>query len=172
MSPIWQYWDRPCRLIETWDVLKSNKELTEGYKITEIGVYGKEVGSEEDFLCSIAVTRSMEETDSFPPYNGLRECQIIQDYYITISPDAEVTVNTQGAAALAEDLEALRQEIGEKLEEALNGKTNIVITHEDIPLSQRKRLIETWDVLKFEYFVPEEGTKTINRNMRCIEMVN
>ena len=45
-------------------------------------------------------------------------------------------------------------------------------THEDIPLSQRKRLIETWDVLKFEYFVPEEGTKTINRNMRCIEMVN
>ena len=34
MSPIWQYWDRPCRLIETWDVLKSNKELTEGYKIT------------------------------------------------------------------------------------------------------------------------------------------
>lgn len=123
--------------------LITNKELTEGYKITEIGVYGKEVGSEEDFLCSIAVTRSMEETDSFPPYNGLRECQIIQDYYITISPDAEVTVNTQGAAALAEDLEALRQEIGEKLEEALNGKTNIVITHEDIPLSQRKRLIET-----------------------------
>ena len=107
--------------------LITNKELTEGYKITEIGVYGKEVGSEEDFLCSIAVTRSMEETDSFPPYNGLRECQIIQDYYITISPDAEVTVNTQGAAALAEDLEALRQEIGEKLEEALNGKTNIVI---------------------------------------------
>lgn len=119
--------------------LITNKELTEGYKITEIGVYGKEVGSEEDFLCSIAVTRSMEETDSFPPYNGLRECQIIQDYYITISPDAEVTVNTQGAAALAEDLEALRQEIGEKLEEALNGKTNIVITHEDIPLSQRKK---------------------------------
>lgn len=100
--------------------LITNKELTEGYKITEIGVYGKEVGSEEDFLCSIAVTRSMEETDSFPPYNGLRECQIIQDYYITISPDAEVTVNTQGAAALAEDLEALRQEIGEKLEERMN----------------------------------------------------
>ena len=78
--------------------LITNKELTEGYKITEIGVYGKEVGSEEDFLCSIAVTRSMEETDSFPPYNGLRECQIIQDYYITISPVAEVTANTQGAA--------------------------------------------------------------------------
>lgn len=91
--------------------LITNKELTEGYKITEIGVYGKEVGSEEDFLCSIAVTRSMEETDSFPPYNGLRECQIIQDYYITISPDAEVTVNTQGAAALAEDLEKLREEM-------------------------------------------------------------
>ncbi len=114
--------------------LITNKELSEGYKITEIGVYGKEVEDEEDFLCSIAVTRSMEETDSFPPYNGLRECQIIQDYYITISADADVTVNTKGAVALAEDLEALRQEVTIALEE----RVNIVVAHENIPVSQRK----------------------------------
>lgn len=114
--------------------LITNKELSEGYKITEIGVYGKEVGDEEDFLCSIAVTRSMDETDSFPPYNGLRECQIIQDYYITISADADVTVNTKGAVALAEDLEALRQEVTIALEE----RVNIVVAYENISVSERK----------------------------------
>lgn len=113
--------------------LITNKELTEGYKITEIGVYGKEVGSEEDFLCSIAVTRSMEETDSFPPYNGLRECQIIQDYYITISPDAEVTVNTQGAAALAEDLEKLREEM-EAIPRVLVGPESTELREGDVLL--------------------------------------
>ena len=145
--------------------LITNKELTEGYKITEIGVYGKEVGSEEDFLCSIAVTRSMEETDSFPPYNGLRECQIIQDYYITISPDAEVTVNTLGAAALAEALEALRQEISEKLEEALNGKTNIVITHEDIPLSQRKKKTIYFVIKDSHDINPGDSSLRVSPNM-------
>lgn len=113
--------------------LITNKELTEGYKITEIGIYGKEVGSAEDFLCSIAVTRSMEETDSFPPYNGLRECQIIQDYYITISPDAEVTVNTQGAAALAEDLEKLWEEL-KAIPRVLVGPENTELRQGDVLL--------------------------------------
>lgn len=91
--------------------LITNKELSEGYKMTEIGVYARQVGMEEEFLCSIAVTKSLEETDSFPPYNGFRECEIAQDYYITISPDAEVTVKTQGAAALADDLIKLQGKV-------------------------------------------------------------
>lgn len=103
--------ERPSEKCVVLTALITNKDLAEGYKITELGVYGKVVGSDEEFLCSIAVTRSLEETDSFPPYNGLRECQIIQDYYITISPDAEVTINTQGAVALAEDLIKLKAEM-------------------------------------------------------------
>ena len=83
----------------------------------------------------------MEETDSFPPYNGLRECQIIQDYYITISPDAEVTVNTQGAAALAEDLERLREElkaiprvlVGPKNTELRQGDVLLIMDDEELP---------------------------------------
>ena len=86
----------------------NNKELTESYTMTEIGVYGKEVGAETDVLCSITVTNSLEESDLFAPYNGLKPDQIVMEYYITISPDAEVTVNMQGAAALAEDLEELK----------------------------------------------------------------
>ena len=88
--------------------LINNKELTESYTMTEIGVYGKEVGAETDVLCSITVTNSLEESDLFAPYNGLKPDQIVMEYYITISPDAEVTVNMQGAAALAEDLEELK----------------------------------------------------------------
>lgn len=87
----------------------SNKELDYSYKITEIGIYGKKLEDESDFLCSVAVTKSLEESDTFPPYNGLQECQIVQDYYVTISPDAEVTVNTQGACVLREEFETIKQ---------------------------------------------------------------
>ncbi len=89
----------------------SNRELARSYKITEIGIYGKRLGDDEDFLCSVAVTRSLEESDTFPPFNGLQECQIVQDYYITISPDAEVSVNTEGACVLREEFDNLRSVI-------------------------------------------------------------
>ena len=98
----------------------SNRELTSSYKITEIGIYGKKSGDEEDFLCSISVTKSMEESDTLPVYNGLQECQIVQDYYITISPDAEVTIVTKGASVLIEDflakIEELKKEFADKIE--------------------------------------------------------
>ena len=87
----------------------SNRELDYSYKITEIGIYGKRSRDTEDFLCSVAVTKSLEESDTFPPYNGLQECQIVQDYYITISPDAEVSVITQGACVLREEFEELKE---------------------------------------------------------------
>lgn len=89
----------------------SNRELERSYKITEIGIYGKRLGDEEDFLCSVAVTRSLDESDTFPPFNGLQECQIVQDYYITISPDAEVSVNTEGACVLREEFENFKNVI-------------------------------------------------------------
>ncbi len=81
----------------------SNRGLVKSYKITEIGIYGKKSGDAEDFLCSVAITNSTEESDTFPPFNGLQECQIVQDYYITISPDAEVNIVTKGASVLIED---------------------------------------------------------------------
>lgn len=98
----------------------SNRELTKGYKITEIGIYGKISDDSEDFLCSIAVTNSIEESDTFPPYNGLQECQIVQDYYVTISPDAEVTVITKGASVLIEDFLATIENIRQEFEEKIN----------------------------------------------------
>ena len=116
--------------------LINNKELTESYTMTEIGIYGKEVGAETDVLCSITVTNSFEESDFFPPYNGLKPDQIVMEYYITISPDAEVTVNMQGAAALAEDLEEFK-----------NNSTQIVWGPEDTEIKDNEIL-----------FVLEDGT--------------
>lgn len=105
----------------------SNANLEHGYKITEVGIYGKRAGDAEDFLCSIAITKSMEESDTFPPYNGLQECQIVQDYYITISPDAEITVVTKGACVLTEEFERKIMEIEKsKLDNNGNGSNLIV----------------------------------------------
>lgn len=100
----------------------SNRELDYSYKITEIGIYGKRTEDEADFLCSIAVTKSLEESDTFPPYNGLQECQIVQDYYITISPDAEVSVNTQGACVLREEFELIKQTLSTEISGLKEGK--------------------------------------------------
>ena len=115
--------------------LINNKELTESYTMTEIGVYGKEVGAETDVLCSITVTNSLEESDLFAPYNGLKPDQIVMEYYITISPDAEVTVNMKGAAALAEDLEAFQRNnskviIGPKDTELENNTILLIVEEE------------------------------------------
>lgn len=118
--------------------LITNKDLDVGYKITELGVYGKLAEDEEDFLCSITTTRSLEESDSFPPYNGLRECCIVQDYYITISPDAEVMINAKGAAALAEDLENFKTEMELKLE----GIKRVAVGAEDTVLKENTILLE------------------------------
>lgn len=147
----------------------SNLELTEGYKITEIGVYGKEVGAEEDFLCSIAVTRSLEETDSFPPYNGLRECQIIQDYYITISPDAEVVVNTQGAAALAIDLETLRLEM-QKIPRIRFGAKNTELNNNEVLfVTGEEETAETFKVARISNIVVSNEEPTEGENWGAVE---
>ena len=137
--------------------LITNRELTEGYNMTEIGVYGREVGAETDMLCSITVTNSIEESDLFPPYNGLREDQIVMEYYITISPDAEVTVNMKGAAALAEDLEALKEQVEQNIQIVMEGKTNIVVTDVEIPVENRKKNTFYLTVKKSGAIIPGSG---------------
>ena len=45
-----------------------------------------------------------------PPYNGYSPAQIIQEFYVTVSNSAEVTIRTNNSAvALAEDVQELRQ---------------------------------------------------------------
>ena len=121
--------------------LITNRELKESYKMTEVGIYGKEVDAEEDFLCSISVTASLEESDTFPAFNGLRESQIIQDYYITISVTAEVTVEMTGAPALAEDLEKLKIEF-ESTNKVIVGPENTEIGNNTILFVTRENIVQ------------------------------
>lgn len=88
--------------------LISNVNLTEGYRMTEIGVYAKKKGEKGDgILYSISVAR---EPDFLPRYNGLAAVEIIEEYYITVSDAAEVLLQAgSGAAVLAEDLEKLKK---------------------------------------------------------------
>lgn len=93
--------------------LLSNAELTEGYRMTEVGVYAKKPGGGDEILYSISVAK---EADYFPRYNGMVAIEIIEDYYITVSDAAQVTIERgRGAAALLEDFDRFRQEVHEKI---------------------------------------------------------
>ncbi len=83
--------------------LLSNEQLTEGYYITEIGLYAKAAGADDGtaILYSIAVA---EIADYMPEYNGSSPAQIIQEYYATVNDSAQITISVQGAVALAEDI--------------------------------------------------------------------
>lgn len=96
-----------CILLKT---LISNVNLTEGYRMTEIGIYAKKQGEEGDgILYSLSVAK---EPDFFPCYNGLAAVEIIEEYYITVSDAACISLQTSSSAAvLKEDLEKLKAEI-------------------------------------------------------------
>ncbi len=100
-----------CILLKT---LMSNVSLTEGYRMTEIGIYAKKKGEEGDgILYSISVAK---EPDFFPCYNGLAAVEIIEEYYITVSDAAYVSLQTSSSAAvLKEDMEKLKEEIQAEL---------------------------------------------------------
>ena len=137
--------------------LITNRDLTEGYEMTEIGIYGKEVDSETEVLCSITVTNSREESDLFAPYNGLRPDQIIMEYYITLSPDAEVFVNMQGATALAEDLQELKEQVEQSIQIVMEGKSNIVVTDVEIPVENREKNTFYLTIKKSGAIIPGSG---------------
>jgi hypothetical protein len=104
-----------CILLKT---LMSNVNLTEGYRMTEIGIYAKKKGEEgEEILYSISVAK---EPDFFPCYNGLAAVEIIEEYYITVSDAAYVSLQTSSSAAvLKEDLEKLKAEIQAELNQKI-----------------------------------------------------
>ncbi|MBO5145001.1 MAG: hypothetical protein J6C19_05640 [Lachnospiraceae bacterium] len=105
-----------CVLLKS---LLSNRQLTEGYRMTEIGIYARKPGEEGDgILYSIAVAK---DADYFPAYNGIAAVEIIEEYYITVSDTAEVSIQTgKGASVLLEDFERFKEEIRNELHSGLD----------------------------------------------------
>ncbi len=116
--------------------LISNAELTTGYYVNEVGVYAVDEMNEdaEPVLYSIAVANI---ADYLPPYNGLVTSTITQEYFATVDNALEVTIQTNaGAVALAEDLEALKQEVDGK-QDAVKGKG---LSTEDYTTDEKQKL--------------------------------
>ena len=88
----------------------TNKDLEEGYRITEVGIYAREKGSDgEGILYSMALAI---EADFLPPYNGLNPTEITQEYYVTVSNASIVSiVSDEKTFALYDDLIALENKV-------------------------------------------------------------
>jgi len=98
-------------LITNQDPVTLETLVTSGYYINEMGLFAKPSGgaSSEEILYSIVVTAG-ENGDFMPPYNGYNPAQITQDYFATVNNSTEVTINTAGAALLAEDANKIKDD--------------------------------------------------------------
>ena len=81
----------------------------------------------------------------------------MMEYYITISQDEEVTVNMKGAAALAEELEALKEQVEQNIQIVMEGKTNIVVTDIEIPVENREKNTFYLTIKKSGAIIPGSG---------------
>lgn len=91
-------------LITNYDPITGKALITSAYYVNELGIYAKEEGQPDSsaVLVSIAITAGTNG-DFMPPYNGQNPATITQAYSITVDDEKNVTINTKGAALLAED---------------------------------------------------------------------
>ena len=94
----------------------SNRNLKTGYYMTEVGIYGKVHGTEEEILYSINV--NIDNADFLPPYNGLVPTEINISCYITIKQDERPRVT------LGDAIDILINEIDEETKRAIKAEKN------------------------------------------------
>lgn len=93
-------------------VAATNRELTAGYEITEIGLYAK--GADGAELLYSAVTAVPGREDFMPAYNGVLESVNILEYMVEVADAESVTITAPaGAYALQDDFEKALQRLGE-----------------------------------------------------------
>lgn len=71
----------------------SNEELTQGYRMTEIGLFAKNKAdvTSEEILYAIGVAEN-SCADYIPEYNGYAPVRIIQDFYIEVADASSTTI--------------------------------------------------------------------------------
>lgn len=116
VDPFSKYSVKLTALITNQDPVTKETIVTEGFYINEMGLYAKPEGGSpsEEVLYSIVVTAAEGNGDFMPAYNGSNLAQISQDYFVTVSNSAEVTIDTKGAALLVEDAYILRDDTTNK----------------------------------------------------------
>ena len=105
----------------------TNQEVTEPYEIWEVGVFAKIKGkeTEEEILFSIAAA---EKADTFPAYGGNKPCEILQEYYIFVDADIQVSVEGISAFVNVKDFEEYQEQVKNRFENL----PRVVIGTEDL----------------------------------------
>lgn len=85
----------------------SDFELQSGYEIKEFGIFAQDPDAGE-ILYSVATAST---SDYMPAYNGVIPSVINMSYYLEVANAENVTINSAGALALQEDLEALEARV-------------------------------------------------------------
>ena len=93
-------------ILSNQDPITFETLIEKGYCISEIGIFAKENGTDDEILYSIAVAEKLG--DYMPAFEGSNPAQIIQSYQITVNnmETAEVVINYAGAAMLASEGQA------------------------------------------------------------------
>lgn len=112
----------------------SNKELAEDYLFTEIGIYASDP-DEGEILYAVCYAEN-KDADMIRKYSGLYEFKAIIVLNIQVNAGGVVNVVEQGLYALAEDLEELRAEVGDKVDKE-EGKG---LSHNDFTDADKKKL--------------------------------
>ena len=112
----------------------SNKELAEDYLFTEIGIYASDPDGGE-ILYAVCYAEN-KDADMIRKYSGLYEFKAIIVLNIQVNAGGVVKVVEQGLYALAEDLEELRAEVGDKVDKE-EGKG---LSHNDFTDADKKKL--------------------------------
>lgn len=112
----------------------SNKELAEDYLFTEIGIYASDP-DEGEILYAVCYAEN-KDADMIRKYSGLYEFKAIIVLNIQVNVGGVVKVVEQGLYALAEDLEELREEVGDKVDKE-EGKG---LSHNDFTDADKKKL--------------------------------
>ena len=113
---------RLTALITNQDPATSQTLVSEGYSITEIGLFAKERDGAGDTEVLYSITVATGDTgDYLPAYTGGAPAQIVQEYRAKVSDAASVSINSAGAVMLAEDAERRFSAIEEAIEGAGGG---------------------------------------------------
>lgn len=132
----------------------SNKELAEDYLFTEIGIYASDP-DEGEILYAVCYAEN-KDADMIRKYSGLYEFKAIIVLNIQVNAGGVVKVVEQGLYALAEDLEELREEVGDKVDKE-KGKG---LSHNDFTDADKKKLdgIDKIDALlkRLRMLVPDK----------------
>ena len=104
----------------------SNEGLETGYRMTEIGVFGKLRNSDEEVLCSVT-TAVTGGADFWPSFNGMHPSKMVLRYHVTVSPDASPCIAVEDDTVLAEiaaesnRAHAAERELSERITESVAG---------------------------------------------------